>query len=55
MIAETGCAPGARKAMQSDVAGALTWYEPAAIADALTVSVAQGDPGSVAVTLMYEG
>jgi hypothetical protein len=50
-----------RKALHNDVGAAVTYngtqavVEPAVIADAVTVSVAQGDPGSVAVTIVYEG
>ena len=42
-----------RKAMNSDVAGALTVYERAPMADAITVSVAQGNAGAVVATLVY--
>ena len=50
-----------RKPVHNDAGAAVTYNgtqavaEPAVIADAITVSVAQGDPGSVAVTIVYEG
>lgn len=44
-----------RRAIHDTAGAAQTQYDIAPVADAITVSVAQGDPGSVVVTLMYEG
>lgn len=44
-----------RKAICTDAGAAQTMYEIAPVADAVTVSVAQGNAGTVAVTLVYEG
>ena len=44
-----------RRAAVDPAGGALTAYDVMPVADAISVNVAQGDPGSVAVTILYEG
>jgi hypothetical protein len=43
-----------RRAACDPAGGALTAYEVQPVADAVVVTVAQGDPGSVVATLVFE-